>query len=164
MSPRSMFIMMLVAALAAAGCGGGRGGAQAARERPVCQDQSTGPAGTHAPIPAWASVNAPTGLPVRTGVRGDVLGYLFAGRLRAGHPTDPANKILWYVRQPRDGAPLEIAAHPKGTAEPVVRSSQPADSGPGEIYPSIVDVPSAGCWTLDLTWGSNRDSLELTYL
>ena len=32
--------------------------------------------------------------------------------------------------------------------------------GPG---PSIVDLPSPGCWSLDLTWGSHHDHLDLAY-
>jgi len=32
--------------------------------------------------------------------------------------------------------------------------------GPG---PSIVDLPEAGCWKLDLTWGDHTDHLELAY-
>ena len=40
---------------------------------------------------------------------------------------------------------------------------QPANSGPGEIYPSIVDVPTAGCWVLNLAWGAHRAALALPY-
>ncbi|MET8155725.1 hypothetical protein ABZT47_05085 [Sphaerisporangium sp. NPDC005289] len=164
MTTPSMFIAALVVVLTAGACADG-GAVRAAPADGACQDRAAGSsAGTRAPVPSWASVNAPGGLPVRMGVRGDALGYLFADPLRAGRPTDPANKILWYVRQPRDGHPLEITARPKGARAPVVRVSVPADSGPGEIYPSIVEVPSAGCWALDLSWGSNHDSLELTYL
>jgi hypothetical protein len=45
----------------------------------------------------------------------------------------------------------------------VVREVQAANSGPGEIYPSIVDVPQAGCWHFDLSWSGHKASVELLY-
>jgi len=42
-------------------------------------------------------------------------------------------------------------------------SSQPANSGPGEIYPSIVDVPQPGCWRFDLSWSGHRATVYLEY-
>jgi hypothetical protein len=41
--------------------------------------------------------------------------------------------------------------------------TRPADSRPGEIYPSIVDVPAAGCWTVVAEWSGHRATLELAY-
>ncbi|RCG26176.1 hypothetical protein DQ384_29830 [Sphaerisporangium album] len=112
--------------------------------------------------PAWASVNAP-GTRFVLGREGNALGYLFTQPLRAGHPADPANKILWYVRQPREAKPLRVLAHPRGREHPVVELRFPSDSGPGEIYPSITDLPRPGCWTLELTWGSHHDTVDLFY-
>jgi hypothetical protein len=86
--------------------------------------------------------------------------FWFAPRLRAGHPENPSNKVLWIVRSPRDGHPLEITARLSGNAR-VVRLSAPADSSPGEIYPSEVDLPRAGCWRLQLAWGSHRASIDV---
>jgi hypothetical protein len=34
------------------------------------------------------------------------------------------------------------------------------DGGPG---PSIINLPSAGCWRLSLTWSGHRDQLDLRY-
>ena len=45
-----------------------------------------------------------------------------------------------------------------------MRIMQPANSGPGEIYPSIVEVPFAGCWHVELAWGPNMDAVDLTCL
>jgi hypothetical protein len=46
---------------------------------------------------------------------------------------------------------------------PVVRESLPADAGPGEIYPSYVNVPKPGCWQLSLRWAGHSDQLTLRY-
>jgi hypothetical protein len=117
--------------------------------------------------PAWldqaSGHNSPVGVPFAIDGAQTVVGFLFGNPLRAGHPENPANKILWIVRFPRDGSDLTINAHPEGSATPVVKVVQPANSGPGEIYPSIVDMPTAGCWVMDLAWGSHRATLALPY-
>jgi hypothetical protein len=77
---------------------------------------------------------------------GQVAAFLFGYPLRPGDPRDRANKILWVVRTPRDGSELLIHGHPLGTTTPVIDLRQPADSSPGEIYPSIVNVPEPACW------------------
>jgi hypothetical protein len=81
--------------------------------------------------------------------------------LRAGHPTNPANKVLWIVRFPREGHPLTITASQRTDRSQVVRISWPADSEPGEIYPSYVDLPKPGCWELSLAWGPHRASINI---
>jgi hypothetical protein len=90
-------------------------------------------------------------------------GFLFGYPLRAGHPENPSNKILWVVGMPRNGSPLEIQVHPLNAAEPSVTVTQPANSSPGEIYPSIVDVPKPGCWHFDLAWSGHQASVDLMY-
>ena len=84
------------------------------------------------------------GVRYATSSHGDVIGFLFADPLVAppGH-TEYNNKIFWEVRRAR----LERAA----------------DSSPGEIHPSIVDVPSPGCWHFVLTWAGHRDEIDLLY-
>jgi hypothetical protein len=91
-------------------------------------------------------------------------GFLFARPLRSGHPENPANKILWVVRTPRRGSALQLAGRPLGAAGPTVQQSQPADSSPGEIYPSIVDVPTPGCWRFTLRWATGRAEVDLDYV
>lgn len=95
-----------------------------------------------------------------------VLGVLWADPLVAGEPTSdhPNNKILWVVNSPRDGHNLEITATPLGRTEPVVFDTFPANSGPGEIYPSIVDVPEPGCWQLELRWADNEAMVLIPYV
>ena len=74
-----------------------------------------------------------------------------------------ANKILWIMRLPRNGSPLTIEATPLHAAAPRVRLAWPADSSPGEIYPSYVNVPTAGCWQIALRWAGHTDRLDLRY-
>jgi len=113
--------------------------------------------------PDWtASAGAPAG-PYVLSHEGNLVGVLFGYPLRAGEPTNPANKILWIAREPRGGHDLQLTLRPlAGTAEPVTQS-EPANSGPGEIYPSIVNVPAAGCYTVQAAWSGNVATLELPY-
>ncbi len=119
-------------------------------------------------VPAWLDQatghNVPIGLPYVIGSPDVVGGFLFAHPLRAGHPQNPSNKILWAVRTPRQGSALQIDGHPLDAPGPVVHESQPANSGPGEIYPDGVDVPSPGCWRFTLRWATNRAEVDLNYV
>ena len=118
-------------------------------------------------MPAWVDVagghNNPKGVPFTIDQAQTVAAYIWGYPLRAGHPETPSNKIMFVVRAPRGGSDLTITAHPLGAATPAVKVVQAANSGPGEIYPSIVDVPTAGCWTLDLAWGPHKATLDLPY-
>jgi hypothetical protein len=93
---------------------------------------------------------------------GETAAAFFWARLRAGHPDNPANKVLWIVRAPRDGHPLVIEASPSAWPGGKVVLEEEADSGPGEIYPSYVDLPTPGCWRLGLRWGVHRASIDVT--
>jgi hypothetical protein len=114
-------------------------------------------------LPAWtASAGAPD-LPSVMSHEGNLVGVVF------GHPlVAPAsasgrqNKILWIVREPRNGSELELTLRPEAGGD-AVNSSEPSGSSPGEIYPSIVDVPAAGCWDVVAEWNGHRATLELFY-
>lgn len=118
-------------------------------------------------IPDWideaAGHNPPRGLPFVPAVPPIAAAFLFGHPLRAGHPKSSANKILWVVRGDRKGMPLGIDGHPRRSPAPTVHLSQPANAGPGGIYPSIVDVPKAGCWQFTLQWASGRAEIDLEY-
>jgi hypothetical protein len=107
--------------------------------------------------------NNPTGLPYTIADPATAAGFLFAYPLRAGNVSNPNNKILWVVGIPRGGSDLHVTGHPQNAITPTIDQSFPADSSPGEIYPSIVDVPTAGCWHFDLSWGKNKTSVDLVY-
>jgi len=148
-------------------CSGGTAKPAGVASAPAVPTSCTGSATRTGSVHGWVDVagghNNPTGVPFTVDQTQTVAGFVFGYPLRAGHPEDPANKILWVVRLPHGGSALTITGHPLGAATPLVKVVQPADSGPGEIYPSIVDMPTAGCWVLDLAWASNHTSLALPY-
>jgi len=117
--------------------------------------------------PDWLTTagdnNNPNGVPYFITSPAIAAGFLFAYPLRAGSVSNPNNKILWVVGLPRDGNPLRVQGHPLAASSPTIDETFPANSSPGEIYPSIVDVPIAGCWHFDLSWGKNAASVDLVY-
>jgi len=116
--------------------------------------------------PEWAVTDAgvPGDIPTAVSKNGLVSATIFANPLHApARPSGAANKILWVVKLPREGLPLTITATPLDHNGPAVTIIEPADSGPGEIYPSVVDVPTPGCWQLNLQWAGNHDIIELLY-
>jgi hypothetical protein len=115
-------------------------------------------------LPAWTTTaHPPSGIPYALSKQGNVAAILFGNPLRSGHPTGHSNKILWIVREPRNGRSLNLTARPLHLPSPTLRVVDAADSSPGEIYPSILDVPTSGCWHLMLEWDGNRAALDLRY-
>lgn len=123
----------------------------------------------HGQPPAWTapafsdSSPGPPPWPYALSERATVVAIVFGYPLRAGEPTNPGNKVLWIMRLPRNGSPLSIEARPEHAEAPAIRVAWPADSGPGEIYPSYVNVPKPGCWRLTLRWAGHADSIDLRY-
>jgi hypothetical protein len=113
-----------------------------------------------APLPRWAragfSPSGQTAIYVQ-GVGGDIVGVLFGWPLTAPPPRDRQNKILWVARVSAGDEPLRIAARLMNSDLAVVRQVR---GGPG---PSIVDLPAAGCWRLELTWSGHADQLFVPY-
>ncbi|MFS8477395.1 MAG: hypothetical protein FWJ93_00190 [Micromonosporaceae bacterium] len=113
--------------------------------------------------PRWAE-GAPDDLPYVMSREGNLVGVLFGHPLRASSGTEGRrNKILWRVREPRNGSDLRLTLHPAAGDGPSVTVTEPAGAGPGEIYPSGVDVPTAGCWSVVAEWDGHRATLELAY-
>jgi hypothetical protein len=110
---------------------------------------------------AWSASSPGFRAPYALASADSAAAFLFTAPLRAGHPTNPRNKILWVVHSPRQGKPLIISARWGADPSVRVRFRQPADSSPGEIYPSRIDLPRAGCWMLTLTWGAHRTTVDL---
>ncbi len=110
---------------------------------------------------AWSDSSPGLTIPYALASEDAAAAFFFAHPLRAGHPTNPANKVLWIVRFPRDGYPLTITARLGSDPSRIVRISRAADSSPGEIYPSYVDLPEGGCWKLALAWGAHRATIDV---
>ena len=152
------------AALLLASCGGS--GKASTRRAAASEPARCVPAAIHHGAPprwtaaAWADSSPDFRVPYAL-ASGDAAGAFFFATLRAGHPDNPSNKVLWIVRFPRNGHPLEITARLGRDPAQVVRISRPADSSPGEIYPSYVDLPKPGCWHLALAWGGHRASVDV---
>lgn len=114
-------------------------------------------------LPDWATVNAPKLVPYVVAASGLAIGYLFSFPLRA---TPEGNKILWYVGTTRKGFALDATGHPINAIGPIATFTKAADSGPGEIYPSGVVVPSPGCWHFTLVWqgGDQHAAVDLLFV
>jgi len=114
---------------------------------------------TPRPLPRWARTGfSPPAqrVPYVLGDAGDIVAILWADHapLTAPPRPDRNNKILWVSPY---GGTLRIEATRTGSDRTVVRT---VDGGPG---PSVIDLPSPGCWSLDLRWGGHRDHLRLGY-
>jgi hypothetical protein len=131
---------------------------------PVASTPTTQPAtGCPTPepgtLPVWARAgfSSPNpGIPMVYSDRGLMLAILFGSPLTAPPAADHNNKILWVAKVGAEGA-FSIDARLEGTDVRVQRAVAPA---PG---PSIVDLPAAGCWQVDLRWGTYSDTISLRY-
>jgi hypothetical protein len=110
-------------------------------------------------LPAWARSGFSDPVPSAphvVGDRGEIVAILF-GDLAEPQQADRSNKILWVARDDA-GAPLTITAT-LGADDPAA-VVQTLPDGPG---PSTVDLPAPGCWTFNLGWGAQHDTLRLPY-
>jgi hypothetical protein len=132
----------------------------------TCQPLST------APLPIWARAGFSgdgSGVPWTLSAGGTVAAIVFGNPLNAPPSEDHNNKILWVVNGdvpvvvPSTGSAgggsqnLIIKGHLEGTD---VTTTIDTGAAPG---PSIVDMPAAGCWHLDLSWGGRSDSIDLKW-
>ncbi|MDG4781653.1 hypothetical protein O7614_18530 [Micromonospora sp. WMMD961] len=116
-------------------------------------------------LPDWADAgfHGDARVPHVFGAKGDIVAVLFAHPLRQHRKDGSNNKILWVAQasttspDPTAPATLVITATLDGTDTTVTRE---VAGGPG---PSIIDVPQAGCWRLDLRWSGHTDTMDLVY-
>jgi hypothetical protein len=116
-------------------------------------------------LPSWARAGFSDPRPVmhyELASHGDVVAILWAYPLLSPPPTTHNNKILWVSRVPTNGSPLLISAQRMIGSE-AVRPAVPRQvvGGPG---PSIINLPLAGCWRLDLRWSGHSDTVDLDYV
>lgn len=114
------------------------------------------------PVPEGLAIatgrNVPRGLRYVVADPPTAAGFLFNDPLEAGRP----QKVLWVVGTPRDG-PLTIEArHHDDQVSTQILHAEP-NAFPGDIYPSSVQVPRAGCWELTLRWRSLETRLDLQF-
>jgi len=116
---------------------------------------------TPATLPTWARAGftPPTQpMPYVVGDSGDIVAILWAEHdpLQVPAAAGRNNKILWVSRV--GGGDLHIRATLESSGQTVTRS---VVGGPG---PSIIDLPTPGCWSFDLTWGTQHDRIRLEYV
>jgi len=104
--------------------------------------------------------------PISSGIRGHLFYAQSATTKRGtyrflhtggGYPDGSTTKILWIVDNPQASGPLQIdgtnLSHPGKTFHQTI-------AGEAEI-PSIVVVPSPGCWRLQISSGNTNGTLIL---
>lgn len=103
---------------------------------------------TDAVPPSWAqggwshTAGTPWPVPWALSSPGDAVAFVFAIQLVAGpspRANGTANKVLWVARDPAGAYTVE--ARPLGQSQPLVTI---------QGGPSIVDLPSPGCWTFTI--------------
>lgn len=115
-------------------------------------------------LPVWAragfSEPRPR-MPFVLGRSGRIAAILW-GPLDSPPAADHNNKILWVARVPsQSGGNLIIQAQRMlGTMALGAPVNRTVTGGPG---PSIIDLPSTGCWRLTLHWPGSTDQVDLRY-
>jgi len=155
---------LLSASVAVLVCGCNSSQQPAARAGPSAQVFAGGCAGTvltNAEPPLWAqggwthAKGTPWPVPWAIAVPGDAVAFVFANELVAGsspRSDGSANKVLWVVKDPKS---FVVEGRPLGQAQPVVT----VDGGP-----SIVDLPTPGCWTFQVLRGKQSSVINLQVL
>ncbi|TYB47342.1 hypothetical protein FXF51_58470 [Nonomuraea sp. PA05] len=150
--------MLVALLLATAGCTGGGAPVtqQPSRAATPCVSKVV-----QKELPEWARAGFSPGTEphhVFSG-RGDMVAVLFGYPLFSPPRPNRGNKILWVSRLPLvPSKPLRIEARLEGGGAPVRTK---VSGGPG---PSLIDLPSPGCWRLSLSWSSHTDSIDLEYV
>jgi len=70
------------------------------------------------------------------------------------YPDGSTTKVLWEITNPQASDTIEVVGRKLSGGSEVFRQSFPGAASPAGDYPSIVNVPTAGCWRLDLKSGT----------
>ncbi len=116
-------------------------------------------------LPMWARAgfrDPNPQMPYVLGQAEEIAGILFGNPLRSPPRKGRNNKVLWVSHVPTTpGSDLLISAQRMTGSEPVGSLvTRKVIGGPG---PSIINLPSAGCWRLTLRWSGQIDMLDLRY-
>jgi hypothetical protein len=116
-------------------------------------------------LPTWARggfSDRETRIPHVLGRSQRIVGILFGYPLLSPPRAGRNNKILWVAHKTPNASALRIRAQRMNGTSPVGRPvTRKVSGGPG---PSIINLPSSGCWRLTLRWSNRIDSLDLRYL
>lgn len=106
--------------------------------------------------PVWARAGFSGGgyPPFARSRSGNVIALVFGNPLSAPPAADHNNKILWVVRGGSAGG-IAVTARLEDSSR-VTTLHVPAG-------PSVVNMPTAGCWQLELRIGSRQDSIDLRW-
>lgn len=162
------FVPILIVSILVTSCTGNSGSSTTASRTPTRTDHTVcANALRYGTPPRWAASGFTPGVKMWyvMGSRDNIVGFLFGYPLSHKHRESRTNKILWVARvdTPNDvhysGPPgtMTIRARLVGSNRQATRVLKDA---PG---PSIVDMPSAGCWEFALAWQGNSDSVSVAY-
>jgi len=117
-------------------------------------------------LPVWARAgfsDPRPRMPYVLGKEGKIAAILWADPLQSPPPKDHNNKILWVSHVPSvPGSDLRISAQRMTGSTPLgAPVTRRVMGSPG---PSIINLPSAGCWRLTLRWSGRVDTLDLRYV
>jgi len=117
-------------------------------------------------LPAWARAGFSSPRPrmaysLGRGVK--IAALLWANPLLSPPSKNYNNKILWVSREPPvPGSDLQISAQRMSGSRPLgAPVARRVIGGPG---PSIINLPSAGCWRFRLRWSGRTDTIDLRYV
>lgn len=78
-----------------------------------------------------------------------------------GYPDGSSTKILWSINNPNASVALEITGKKLSAGHETFQQTFPMASSPWGDYPSIVNVPTPGCWQVQLKSGT--DAATVTF-
>ena len=117
-------------------------------------------------LPVWARAGFSSPkprMPYVLGEAGQIAAIQWADPLVSPPSARYRNKVLWVSRRASvPGSDLQISAQKlvgNTVAGPPVHRT--VTGGPG---PSIINLPSAGCWQLKLHWSGRSDTVDLRYV
>jgi hypothetical protein len=155
-------LLGVLALVAVSACTGSSGGSDTSAKPPATATTNCDSAVKTDSLPSWARGGFTPGdqaIPHVVGSKGDIAGVLFGFPLSIPPDADRSNKILW-VSRPELTTPSDLKIHATLDGTSTV-ADRKVVGGPG---PSIVDLPKAGCWTLDLQWSGHVDTVRLNYV
>jgi hypothetical protein len=74
---------------------------------------------------------------------------------------DHVTKVLWIYHGAAQVGTVTVDAHPLGASTPHVTSTIGYAVVNGGNYPSSIEVPTPGCWELDVTLGATHATLDV---